>query len=126
MTFQEFLAETLASASLEVRALASPVLHLADTQDRDLRWALARVAFAVGHRDACDASNLAEVAECVAAAQTVAAVKKARYYRIGDTSWTRYIVVAVWHAVGADCAWLFPEPPEGQAYALDPSVPAVS
>jgi len=122
----ELLASTLASAGPEVAAIVYPALHHLPSRtdpDRDITWRVARVAFAIGSPQAKCPPDLAEVRARVADVLALEIVKTQRYVRIGDSTWTRYVVVAVLPVERGDEALLFPAPPAGSSYAFDTTVP---
>ena len=116
--------DRLAGEHPEAHALVASIHPLASTTDKDLAWAVARVIFAVGHTATRAAPNTEEIRAQVEALQLLERAKATQYYRIGDSTWTPYVIAAVWPTPEA-CAWLFPTPPPGHTYRLDPSVPIV-
>lgn len=121
------LADTLALHPGTVRASAAVALDLADSSDPDVRWAVLRVVAAVGHPCAQVPPDLVEVRERARHARLVAGVKAERYVRIGDPypPQVKYVAVAIWPAPAGEVVFLFPAPPAGERYLLDPSMPAV-
>jgi hypothetical protein len=104
--------------------LVAPLFPLCGGEDQDVRWAIARVVAAIGTPWSRDPFDRGAIQQAILHAQHVAQVKKTRYYRIGDSTWTLYVVVALWVSPSGEIAFLFPAA-KGK-YVLDPAIPSVS
>jgi len=124
--FLDLTGAWLGAESPEAWTLLGKVRHLAQTEDEDLAWRAARVAFAIGTPQARRGPDLADVRERVAEALALETAKATRYVRIGDSTWTRYVLVAAWPSKEGDIAFLLPAPPIGSRYSFDRSLPAFS
>ncbi len=124
----DFLRETLDRVGQSPAAAeAWPLVReggAGQSDDPDVAWAVARLAYAVGHPAARNAADLDEVRAAVDHVRRVAQVKSTRYYRIGS-NWVLYEVVAVLGYPDGDRVLLFPVPQRGR-YAFDPAVPQVT